>query len=1266
MVSYTGSTDFPTTAGVIQPNNAGGQDAVIFKMTPNLDVVWSTYFGSSADDLGYGIRVDEATGDILVSGSISSNNAYSWANAAVNYQGGSLDAYLLRLSPDASSIIGNTYFGSTSRDDGYFVDIDSYGKIYLYGLTGNVITPSTGVFSTNGNLTISKFTENLDTIEFQTTIGNGSSNTMVPDAFMVDICNRIYISGHAAIPDYGLSSLSGYPLSSDAEFTAAGGIYVAVFEENAVNLNYATYIPGADHVDGGTSRFDPNGYIYQAMCSCNGFDGGLPTTAGAYGATMQTSNCDLGVIKMQVTVPFVQANFHSTTLDTLCAPATVELVNTSENGYTYEWNFGDGSPILSMGDTIAPPPHVYPDTGTYVISLIATNPNVCIPTDTILYVITVLDLTVDLTNNGPLCTGEELLIFNETTLTTDTNLTYNWAGPNSYSSSDNNDSLSVSQDVTLPMDGLYSVTVTDNFGCSITGQTTAIIHPDPIPNAGPDQVLCAGTATLTATGGSIYEWTDTSGTVLGSTASITVGQTADTSSYIVLVTSVNGCENSDTVDVIVGSIDFDTTITNVTCYNGTDGEIDLIINGTPPYTYSWSQGSSSNLISNLSAGDYTASVTDNIGCELINTFTIIQPTLIQAQSIPTNTLCIGSADGQINLSVSEGTPGYTFAWNDVNSQTTEDATGLIAGTYIVNITDTNNCTITHTQTVAEPSQIVTTTYPTNISCFGLNDGDIQLDITGGTPPYTFNWTNGQHTEDINELEQNTYSVTVIDANNCTVTNTGVITEPLEIIIQQNTNSILCYGDLTGIIDINVNGGVTPYFYTWSNQANTQNLTNVAAGDYTVTVTDNTGCTRIQNVSLNQPSQLVTTLPNNYIHCNHETTILASVEGGTSPYSYQWNGGSVSQTSSYQTNNTQTYVVTVTDNNNCTSVDEIEITIISVSLEAYVNLDTVCPGDPVLITTNIEGGLPPYTFYNNGQQINPPLIIYPNGQSQQLLSVVDACDNTDDAIINVNTYPVLPLSFTADILNGCVPLQVSFNQHSYNTDFYYSWSFNDASEGSSSNETNPVHLFTESGLYDISVQVTDNNSCKNSAIINNMIEVYPTPIARFNASPEVVSFLNPLVSFNNYSVDNYLNYWYFDDENSSSITSPNHKYNSPGVYYPVLIVETDKGCLDSTKGMIEVKDEFTLYVPTAFSPDGDQINDGFRAEGHGIDLDNYRIYVYDRWGEVIWESEDLYEYWNATVKGGDKIAQNGVYTWLIICNDFNGIEHTKSGTVNLIR
>jgi len=687
-------------------------------------------------------------------------------------------------------------------------------------------------------------------------------------------------------------------------------------------------------------------------------------------------------------------------------------------------------------------------------------------------------------------------------------------------------------------------------------------------------------------------------------------------------------------------------------------------------SWSFGDGNSSNATNPVNF--YTSTNTYQVNLQVTSSFGCVDDTTIAVNINPppssnittTDILCYGGSDGTATVTGLNSVAPYSFVWDNASTDATISNLGI--GTYNVTVIDANGCTSTNSTTIYQPSQLVSSAIPTDVTCFGSDDGQIDFNISGGTPPYSYNWSNGAHNEDISNLSPDTYSVTVVDANGCTIQNAANITEPLEIIITPNANSILCYGDETGVIDISVTGGISPYSYNWSNLSTSEDLIDIPAGNYVVTITDNSGCTKIQAINVDQPNPLQVTLPSNFTYCNQTPEILATVEGGTTPYSYQWNTGATGSTIQYQTNNTATYSVTVTDNNGCVDQDIIEITIVDIDLEVFANKDTVCPGDPVLVTTNIIGGIAPYTIYDNGNITSFPVIVYPNGQENYTLQVVDACGNTAYAIVDIYTHPIPPLSFNADILQGCPPLTVNFNQDNYSYNFDYTWEFDDSDENNLSLDYNPTHTFEESGLYDITVQVTDSNGCKNQLTIADMIEVYPKPDAKFWVDEDVVSFIDAGIYFDNHSIDNYYNFWMFDDGDSSIFESPYHNYEVAGIYYPKLIVENEYDCRDTAIKKIEVQDEFTLYVPTAFSPDGDGINDGFIAVGHGIDLDNYFLAVYDRWGEIIWETNDLFEYWTGDAKGHGEAVQIGVYKWLVVCKDYKGVEHTKTGNVTVIR
>ena len=251
------------------------------------------------------------------------------------------------------------------------------------------------------------------------------------------------------------------------------------------------------------------------------------------------------------------------------------------------------------------------------------------------------------------------------------------------------------------------------------------------------------------------------------------------------------------------------------------------------------------------------------------------------------------------------------------------------------------------------------------------------------------------------------------------------------------------------------------------------------------------------------------------------------------------------------------------------------------------------------------------------------------------------------------------------MQGCPPLTVNFNEGSNVNGAIYNWSFGQIDENNYTSGSNPTHIFDQSGIYNVSLEVITDDGCRVQQTITNMITVFPQPEAMFEATPDVISFIEPTVEFTNLSTYNYNNYWHFGDGEMSDFINPYHDYKNMGEYEVMLVTESENGCLDTVYHHITVQDEFTLYVPTAFSPDGDGINDSFRAIGHGIDLDNYFIAVYDRWGEVIWETTDLFEEWKGTAKNNAKPVQNGTYKWLVVCKDFNGVKHTKSGNVTVI-
>jgi gliding motility-associated-like protein len=249
----------------------------------------------------------------------------------------------------------------------------------------------------------------------------------------------------------------------------------------------------------------------------------------------------------------------------------------------------------------------------------------------------------------------------------------------------------------------------------------------------------------------------------------------------------------------------------------------------------------------------------------------------------------------------------------------------------------------------------------------------------------------------------------------------------------------------------------------------------------------------------------------------------------------------------------------------------------------------------------------------------------------------------------------------------MPLKVLFIESSQDLGQTYLWDFGDVNSYNTSNIKNPTHIFEESGVYDITLSVTSADGCTNVDVVEDLIIVYDLPQAKFIAEPEIASVIKPIIDFVNLSSGAVEYHWFFGDGDSSLAKNPYHAYAPREQNYLVeLRVTSDKECRDTVYLQVRIQDEYTFYAPTAFSPDGDGINDMFYIKGHGIDASKYKLMVFNRWGEPVFESEDPNESWNGIVKGSNKVCKIGSYTWLAIFKDQAGVEHAETGAVTIIR
>ena len=292
-------------------------------------------------------------------------------------------------------------------------------------------------------------------------------------------------------------------------------------------------------------------------------------------------------------------------------------------------------------------------------------------------------------------------------------------------------------------------------------------------------------------------------------------------------------------------------------------------------------------------GTYNVLVTDTNGCEINASVTLNEPPLLELSADSSAVSCFGGADGFIDLTVVGGVPTYSFDWS--NLETEEDTDSLMAGSYTVTVTDLNGCSDTLSSTITEPEAPVSITEThVNIDCFGNTTGSIDVTVHGGTSPYSYLWNTNVTTEDLTNLAVGTYTLTVTDSLNCTEVIVVELTEPAAPLdVTLAVVDVSCFGDSTGVIDATVTGGTAPYTYLWNTADTTEDLSGLAIGTYTITVTDTNACTFDISETVNQPSDsLFAALQVTDVDCFGAATgaIQSTVSGGTSPYFYQWNTG----------------------------------------------------------------------------------------------------------------------------------------------------------------------------------------------------------------------------------------------------------------------------------------------------------------------------------------------------------------------------------------
>lgn len=546
--------------------------------------------------------------------------------------------------------------------------------------------------------------------------------------------------------------------------------------------------------------------------------------------------------------------------------------------------------------------------------------------------------------------------------------------------------------------GNYTVTVTDALGCTATA--TATVQASPVFDFSltkTDITTCGagnGSATVTALTGVppfTYKWSN--GPVTQGISGLEAG------TYTVTVTNGDNCTKTASIIIIEPPLVFvNISASNTVCPGINSGTAAANVSGgTAPFAFLWNTGGTSQSIANLPAGTYSVTVTDSKGCQATASRVITQAPGVQVAITASNIVCGAGNTGNATAVVSSGVAPFSYSWN--TGSTSATINNLPEGTYTVVVTDANGCKDTASTFIDVVDDLVLNLTARPVLCFGESNGGVSANPAGGKAPYTYLWSTGATTQDLTNRPAGVYNVTVTDANGCKVSGSAVVSQPTQLSAGITGNNNICPGTTTGQVTVTPAGGVQPYQYAWSNGGNTSSIGNLAAGTYTVTVSDANNCFITRSLTINQAPALNVSIDATEIVCGNgnKGNAKATASGGLPPYKYEWNTGS--STESVEGLDAGTYTVTATDANGCIATTEVEIKVINDFSLTLVPRNVLCNGGNTgSVLVNAQGGAAPYTFkWSNGANTNE-IVNLPAGTYTVTVAESNGCQIVESVTI----------------------------------------------------------------------------------------------------------------------------------------------------------------------------------------------------------------------------------------------------------------------------
>ncbi len=810
-----------------------------------------------------------------------------------------------------------------------------------------------------------------------------------------------------------------------------------------------------------------------------------------------------------------------------------------------------------------------------------------------------------------------------------------------------------------------------------------------------------GSLSLNLSGGvgqSILTWSDDSGDTIFTGGNALTQSNLSGGCYQITAIDQSNCATS-LLHCVSEPAQINAVITlkkEISCFESCNGSAFVTATGgVSNYSYSWSTDHADSVVSGLCVGELVVEVSDGNGCQIEDTISLDQPQKLKVVLDELSQVsCFNACDGRVETKVTGGMMPYTYSWTNsvVNSNI---LTNVCADEITLEVTDLNGCTDNIELNIFQPEQLEAN-YSSAPSTCGDCNGAAFVQPTGGTFPYIYQWAGLGNLSDstATNLCEGGYLVNIVDANNCSVAvNIPIEDQPGPKIDSIGFKAPLCFGHKTGSATVYVSGGRVDgggYSYDWDNGQISADATQLAAGLHCVEVVDDNNCSVTECIELTQPHKLLAVPDLDRVICFRDSTQLwASGQGGIEPYAINWKSHPFSGAGPvpvYPVDTTE-YCFSISDSVSCQSSDSCVIVGVrpKISLSVPERL-LVCSGDSVSIEAEVVGGTGgPYNFmwinesdtvrYQDSNQTSV-LHIFPTQESNYIVQVGDGCspDELDTVKISRHPYPVA-FMVTPDSA-GCPPFEAQYIATSDIAEFY---AFNVGCD-SSFEQIGPsdqyFHEYSDSGTYDVCLYAVSTIGCTTIVEKTDFTTVYPQPDAYFKIAPSALSLTSPEIWITDSSQGGVLYEWDFGDgrllfghpdsilADGQLLSGPTHYYQDTGSYTIALTIESEDGCRDSVAKQVHVLQEWTMYLPNAFTPNGDGINDVLYPSSMGVNVSLFKLYILDRWGKLIFESHNIQQGWDGKFLG--KYVQSDVYPWVMTVWDQNNEATVYRGYVTVIR